>query len=184
MTVKTLRDLYVLTRDGLRTGGIENADRVARDFLKRTMDISDIDILTNPDREIYSGIIGEMNEYLKRHISGEPVSRIFSEREFWGIPFRITPDVLDPRPDTETIVEVALRRFSVDSPVDILDLGTGSGCIITALMTEWPHARGVASDISERRWPLPGKTRTGPAWGTGLPSCRAIGAIQLRRSLT
>lgn len=157
MTVKTLRDLYVLTRDGLRTGGIENADRVARDFLKRTMDISDIDILTNPDREIYSGIIGEMNEYLKRHISGEPVSRIFSEREFWGIPFRITPDVLDPRPDTETIVEVALRRFSVDSPVDILDLGTGSGCIITALMTEWPHARGVASDISEKALAVAGE---------------------------
>lgn len=147
---KTIRDLYVLTRDELRQGGIENADLVARDLLKRTIDVSDLDIVTNASREIYSGKIDEMNSYLKRHISGEPVSRIFGEREFWGIPFKITPDVLDPRPDTETIVEVALQRFAGGAPESILDLGTGSGCIITALMTEWPLARGVANDISDK----------------------------------
>jgi len=139
-----------MTRDGLRAVGIDNADLVARDLLKRTLDVSDIDIVSNAEREIYSGKVNELKESLKRRIGGEPVSRIFGEREFWGIPFKITQDVLDPRPDTETIVDAALRRFAGDSPATILDLGTGSGCIVIALLKEWQRSYGVASDISEK----------------------------------
>ncbi len=146
----TLKELYIMTRDGLRAVGIDNADLVARDLLKRTLDVSDIDIVSNAEREIYSGKVNELKESLKRRIGGEPVSRIFGEREFWGIPFKITQDVLDPRPDTETIVDAALRRFAGDSPATILDLGTGSGCIVIALLKEWQRSYGVASDISEK----------------------------------
>ncbi len=74
-----------------------------------------------------------------------PVSRITGERAFWRQHFRITPAVLDPRPETETLVAAAL-----DGPVArrILDLGTGSGCILLSLLAEWPGARGVGIDIS------------------------------------
>ena len=74
-----------------------------------------------------------------------PVSHITGEREFWGRRFRVTPAVLDPRPETETLVAAALEGPPVRR---VLDLGTGSGCILLTLLAEWPEARGVGVDIS------------------------------------
>lgn len=82
-----------------------------------------------------------------RRLAGEPVSRILGRREFWGFDLAVTPGVLDPRADTETLVEEALRRC-VPPPGRILDLGSGSGAILCALLSEWPHAQGVAVDLS------------------------------------
>ena len=150
MSSTTLKDLYYAIRKALKEGGVDNPDMVARDFIKRAVDVADIDIIISSEREIYSGKAQEVNDCLKRHLDGEPVSRIFGEREFWGIPLKITPDVLDPRQDTETIIDAAIRRFIGDPPGTVLDLGTGSGCIIIALLTEWPKARGVAVDVCEK----------------------------------
>lgn len=75
-----------------------------------------------------------------------PVSHILGWREFWGRRFVVTQDVLDPRPDTETLIEAALRG---PEPKRILDLGTGSGAILATLLAEWPQANGVATDISD-----------------------------------
>ncbi|MHA1528867.1 MAG: peptide chain release factor N(5)-glutamine methyltransferase [Alphaproteobacteria bacterium] len=74
-----------------------------------------------------------------------PVSHITGMREFWGRCFRVTPAVLDPRPETETLVAAALEGPPVRR---VLDLGTGSGCILLTLLAEWPEARGVGVDIS------------------------------------
>jgi len=74
-----------------------------------------------------------------------PVSQITGKREFWGRCFRVTPAVLDPRPETETLVAAALAGPPVGR---VLDLGTGSGCILLSLLAEWPEARGVGVDIS------------------------------------
>ena len=105
-----------------------------------------------------------------------PVSHITGEREFWGRSFRVTPAVLDPRPETETLVAAALARPPVRR---VLDLGTGSGCILLSLLAEWPEARGVGVDISAaalevaasnaRRLGVTDRTRlvTGD-WCTGL----------------
>lgn len=148
--MKTLKDLYIDTRDTLKQSGVDNPDIVARDFIKRTVDVADIDIILSSEQEIYEGKIEEINQSLKRHISGEPVSRIYGEREFWGIPFKITSDVLDPRQDTETIVEAAIKKFIGRPPELVLDLGTGSGCLIVSLLTEWPKANGVAVDVCKK----------------------------------
>ena len=82
--------------------------------------------------------------------AGEPLSRIVGKREFWGLSFAITPHVLDPRPETETIVEAALSILSDrrEDQLRILDLGVGSGALLCALLTEFGAARGLGVDIS------------------------------------
>jgi release factor glutamine methyltransferase len=85
-----------------------------------------------------------------RRCRREPVAYILGEREFWGLPFEVTPDVLIPRPETELIVEEALGLFrGAHAPAVIIDAGTGSGCLAVALALEFEHARVIATDISE-----------------------------------
>ena len=85
---------------------------------------------------------------LARRLAGEPIAYLTGMREFYGRPFRVTPDVLIPRPDTELLVEQALARIPSDLAVDVLDLGTGSGCIAITLALERPLARVTAVDRS------------------------------------
>ncbi len=87
-----------------------------------------------------------------RRLAHEPVSRILGARAFWGRLFEITPATLDPRPDTETLVQLALDLAREEGwtrrPLRILDIGTGSGCILVTLLAELPHAHGTGVDIS------------------------------------
>jgi release factor glutamine methyltransferase len=85
---------------------------------------------------------------IERRLAGEPVSRIVGVREFYGRPFRIDRSTLDPRPDTETLIEAALALVDRRTPLKLLDLGTGSGCILVTLLAELPHATGVGIDKS------------------------------------
>ena len=82
-----------------------------------------------------------------RRLEREPVARILGRRGFWTLDLVVCPDVLDPRPDTETLVEEALRRRT-EPPARALDLGCGSGAVLCALLAEWPQARGVGVDLS------------------------------------
>ncbi|QJU60415.1 peptide chain release factor N(5)-glutamine methyltransferase [Sphingomonas sp. AP4-R1] len=84
-----------------------------------------------------------------RRLAQEPVAYITGERDFWTITLGVTPDVLIPRPDSETLIEAALDHFAGrDAPKHILDLGTGSGALLLAALSEWPEAEGVGVDIS------------------------------------
>lgn len=82
---------------------------------------------------------------IARRLAGEPLTRIIGARDFWGRTFRVTPAVLDPRPDTETLIAAVLKG---PAPARLLDLGTGSGILAVTLLAEWPMAHGVATDIS------------------------------------
>lgn len=92
-----------------------------------------------------------LDAYAARRLAGEPVWRILGEREFWGLPFRLSPATLEPRPDSETLVEAALAalKHRRDEPLAILDLGTGTGCLLIALLSEFRAAQGVGVDLSE-----------------------------------
>lgn len=89
--------------------------------------------------------VDRFQDYVKRRANREPFSHISRGRDFWNHRFEVTPDVLDPRPDTETLVELALS----EPFARVLDLGTGSGCIVISLLAERMTATGVGTDISE-----------------------------------
>lgn len=84
---------------------------------------------------------------LKRRVNREPVSRIVGSRGFWKSDFKVTPQTLDPRPDSETLIEASLK-IAYPFPKRVLDLGTGTGCLLLSLLLEWPEATGVGVDIS------------------------------------
>ncbi|MCR8726350.1 peptide chain release factor N(5)-glutamine methyltransferase [Frigidibacter sp. ROC022] len=126
----------------LREAGIEEAPRDARRLLAHALDIPPDRvtlILPEPmtDAATYQALIA-------RRIAREPVSKIIGRRDFYGRAFRVTPEVLDPRPETELLVDLALEgTFS-----DVLDLGTGSGCLLLSLLAERPGATGQGVDVS------------------------------------
>jgi release factor glutamine methyltransferase len=86
--------------------------------------------------------------FIARRERREPVAYILGRKEFWSLEFEVSPAVLIPRPDTETVVELALAALKKTPPARILDLGTGSGCLLISLLTEFPHASGTGLDIS------------------------------------
>lgn len=91
------------------------------------------------------------DEFIARRRVGEPVSKILGRRGFWKGEFIVTPDVLDPRADSETLIESVLSHFpDTARPYRILDIGTGSGCLLVSLLGEYKNAAGVGIDISEK----------------------------------
>ena len=98
--------------------------------------------------EISVAEISQAREMLKRRLNHEPLDKIIGYREFYKYRFKVSSDVLTPRPDTEILVEEALSLIPVDKPCRILDLGTGSGCILLSLLKERPKAHGVGVDKS------------------------------------
>ena len=143
-----LAELYRQLRQNLWAAGVVTADRDARVIISNHTGFEWADIVAREQSEISPANLERIAADVERRIAGEPVSRIYGERQFWGLDFKICDDTLDPRPDTETIIDVALNHFGTSPPANILDLGTGSGCIIIALLSEWKQARGVAIDLS------------------------------------
>lgn len=148
----TRNELLRQLKDEIQPTAQEQAMFEARLILKHVLDISDADMITSPDTVVDPPQLDKILEISKRRQGGEPLFRIFGKNEFWGLPFIVTQDVLDPRPDTEVLVETALKWIDdqgrTNEPLRILDLGTGSGCILLALLSELPNAYGVAVDYS------------------------------------
>ncbi len=132
-----------------KIAGIENPAREARVSLCAASGISPVGLIVEP-REPLGSAARKVQEVAERRATGEPLSRIVRKREFWGLSFALTPHVLDPRPETETIVEAALwiLRDRREDQLRVLDLGVGSGALLCALLTEFGAARGVGVDIS------------------------------------
>jgi len=134
----------------LRALGFENPKREATLLLVSVCAAGAVDLVAAPDAPLGPAAV-ELDERLARRLAGEPLSRILGRREFWGLSLAISPDALDPRPETETIVEAALVEFAARrrEPLALLDLGVGSGALLCALLSEFPAARGIGVDVSE-----------------------------------
>jgi release factor glutamine methyltransferase len=134
----------------LSAAGFTEVRRRARRLIAEALAISQTELFGHPDRAVEDWQIGRVQAMLRRAIAGEPLSRIFGKREFWGLEFALSADTFDPRPETETVVESVLRRRSDrGEPLRFLDLGTGTGCLLLALLSEFPAASGVGIDIAE-----------------------------------
>ena len=118
-------------------------------LLEHVLTVNHAWLITHADDEINSETHQQFEALIQRRISGEPIAHILGEREFYGLAFKVTPDTLIPRPDTETLVEAALAKISPSETTRILDLGTGSGAIALAIAKHRPNANVIAVDASQ-----------------------------------
>jgi release factor glutamine methyltransferase len=134
-------------RDGaIRLTGIADTPRLeARLLLAHALGLTQNDLIRDPGRPIDTT---GYNDLLTRRVAHEPLALIVGHREFWSLNFRVSPATLIPRADSETLVEAALAAFEDHPPPrTILDLGTGTGCLLLALLTEFPSAFGIGLDL-------------------------------------
>ncbi len=118
-------------------------------LILRAAGLKPTDLIVEPDAPL-GAAAADAQRYAARRAAGEPLSRIVGRREFWGLAFGLSPETLDPRPETETIVEAALAAFAArrGEALRIVDFGVGSGALLAALLSELPAARGVGVDLS------------------------------------
>jgi release factor glutamine methyltransferase len=137
------------TRRAFERAGLDHPALDARILLMGALGIGPFELATRPETGLTAREAETIASYRERRLSREPVARILGEREFWGLPFILSPETLVPRPDTETVVETALDLVPDRSArMRILDLGTGSGCLLVALLHECPGAFGLGIDRS------------------------------------
>ncbi|CAJ0878007.1 hypothetical protein AMST5_02930 [freshwater sediment metagenome] len=135
-----------LTESGVET---QEAQDDARALLRAAARLSRLDLALSPETSLTTNEAERLWNYAARRAAREPVSRILGARGFWTLDLTVAPDVLDPRADTETLVETALDLIEDhNAPLAVLDLGAGSGAILCALLSELPQASGVAVDLS------------------------------------
>ena len=135
----------------LQQQGIDSAELDARLLAGAALNLDLTGLIAASTRAVTPNEAISLDSFLQRRLAGEPVARILGSKEFWGLPIKLSPATLVPRPDTETVVELALEiaRDEADAtPRCIVDIGTGSGAILLALLSEWREATGVGTDVS------------------------------------
>jgi release factor glutamine methyltransferase len=150
-----------------KSADIDSAELDARTLVSAALGLDLTGLIASAARDLTATEADRLEEFAMRRLAGEPVARIIGQKEFWGLPFKISTDTLVPRPDTETVVELALELLGAaraNEPLRILDIATGSGAILLALLSELPKAFGVGTDLS------PGalKSAVGNATALGL----------------
>ena len=141
-----------------KTAAIDSAELDARILTGDALGLDLTGLISAAQRRLTPQESSRLEDFARRRLAGEPVARIVGEKEFWGLPLKLSSATLVPRPDTETVVELALELLraggSLDRPLRIADLGTGSGAILLALLSELPAARGLGTDISDDALPV------------------------------
>jgi len=135
-----------------RTSNIDSAELDARILVGAAIGLDLTGMIAAAGRLLTSDQSMRLDDLARRRLAGEPVARLLGHKEFWGLPLKLSAATLVPRPDTETVVELALEilraRPHPEQPWRIADIGTGSGAILLALLSELPEARGFGTDIS------------------------------------
>ena len=176
----TLSALLAAASARLAEAGLEEPRREARALAVAALGLSREVMVARPDLAVGGDERACFERALARRAAREPLARIVGAREFWSLDIRLVPEALVPRPETETVVEAVLDSLpDRRRPLSILDLGTGSGCILLALLTELPAARGLGIDVlpgavacaedNAKRLGLAGRARFRVGdWGEGL----------------
>jgi len=136
----------------LKSSAIDSAELDARILIGAMLNLDLTGMITEAARPLTGDESSRLESFARRRLAGEPVARIVGMKEFWGLQLKLSPATLVPRPDTETVVELALEMLraggAIDRPLRIADLGTGTGAILLALLSELPDATGIGTDIS------------------------------------
>ena len=153
--MKDCKNLNILYRDlekKFRENGISSSALDAKLLIAETFSIKDTCIFVEECIYVSKNQLELLESRVNARIEGKTIGRIFGRREFWGLDIKINDATLEPRPDTETLVENVLNWLKaekhLDLPLKILDIGTGSGAILIALLSELKNAHGVGTDIS------------------------------------
>jgi release factor glutamine methyltransferase len=144
----TLQDAWRDMRARFSDAGIDTPTLDARLLVQSALGLTHEELLMRPHQPLTPEQEKTLASFEARRLKREPVSRILGQRAFWKSFFKVTPATLDPRPDSETLVEAVLRHAERDRPLAVLDLGTGTGCLLLSLLQELPQATGTGIDIS------------------------------------
>lgn len=148
--MKTAQNLFLEIKERLKAGGIEEFELETRILFEDLAGITPSIRLSMPDIPVPEEILANIDQAIARRLCGEPIGRILGYRDFWKSRFYLSSDTLEPRPDTETLIEEVLRVYKgqENAPLKLIDLGTGTGCILLSLLQEFPNATGLGIDIS------------------------------------
>jgi release factor glutamine methyltransferase len=144
----TVRRVLPLAAEWLGKRGVDAPRLDAELLLAHVLKLKRLDLYLDHDRPLAEAELGPFRALMKRRAAREPIAYILGEREFYGLAFEVTRDVLVPRPDTEHLVLLAKAELEKRPDATFADVGTGSGCIAIALLHESKTARGVAIDLS------------------------------------
>jgi release factor glutamine methyltransferase len=152
MTAPTVETARRALAARFKSASIESPELDARMLVGAVLGLDLTGLIAAENRPLTPKQSNRIEEVARRRLGGEPVARILGAKEFWGLPLTLSPATLVPRPDTETVVELALEMLRAaphpDRRLRIADIGTGSGAILLALLSELPNACGVGTDIS------------------------------------
>ena len=144
-----LGNLYSTLRRVFREAQISTPDLDARLLVTETLDVTTTQLIANPRLAIEAEQVAQLEQRARERLAGRSIGRILGRRAFWSLDLRLSDATLEPRPETETVVELGLSVLpTIETPVTIADLGVGSGAILLSLLTERPTAFGVGVDIS------------------------------------
>ncbi|MCT8971486.1 peptide chain release factor N(5)-glutamine methyltransferase [Microbaculum marinisediminis] len=148
----TLSETVLRARRRLAAAGVATPELDARVLAGHALGLDRAAMIAEGRRTLDDEDQARIEAVISRRLQGEPVGRILGHREFWGLEFLLGPDTLEPRPDSETVVQTALDFIDAgpgrEAPLRIADLGTGTGCLLVALLHELPAAYGLGVDIA------------------------------------
>ena len=150
MSAAAVAVVLAAATDRLRAAGVDSPRKEARLLLAYVLGLQAIDIVADRTPQLSAEELSRFDDVVQRRAAREPLAYIVGRREFWSLEFAVDPSVLIPRPESEILVEEALRRFpDREASLRVADLGTGSGCLLLAFLSERPAARGMGTDVSE-----------------------------------
>jgi release factor glutamine methyltransferase len=162
--VNTIQSLLPEANKRLAAAGVEGPLRDARLLLECAAGIGIAQQIGDPGRQLSDAEAASFRALVERRAQREPMAQILGRREFWSLRFKVTGDTLDPRPDSETLVQAVLDRVGDRAaPLRILDFGTGTGCLLLSLLHELPNASGLGVEASP------------PTYEVALENTRALG---------
>lgn len=147
--MNSLSDIVSRVAKRLWQVGIENEDYEARVLVAHALGLPSATLYLEAPEHLSFRQGMDIEHYVERRCKREPLSKIIGEKEFWSLPFKVSKATLDPRPDSETLIEAVLDYFPDHTAnLRFLDIGTGSGCLLLAALQEYPNSSGVGVDIS------------------------------------